>query len=260
MADEVHLSERELGELARLADGTLPERRRAEVQARVDASPQLRALVEEQRRALALVRGAGGEAPVGLRARLADARRAAAPRMRRWRVGLAAGAAVAATATALALVLTLPGNLPGGPTVVQAAQLANRPPQAPAPAQDPANGSLLRAAVQGVPFPNWEYSFRWAAAGQRTDRLHGRRVTTVFYRRGPLRVAYSIIGGDYVGPPVATTPVIVGDTVFRYFRAGGRTIVTWKREDHTCVLTARDVPVDVMVALASWSGSGNVPF
>src|SRR5205823_14521032 len=133
-----------------------------------------------------------------------------------------------------------PGNVPGGPTVVQAAQLASRPPQAPAH-HDPANRSLLQASVEGVPFPNWEYSLRWLAVGQRSDRLHGRRVTTVYYTRGPLRVADSIIAGDFVGPPVATTPEIRGDTVFRYFRVAGRTIVTWRRSDHTCVLTARGV-------------------
>src|SRR5207247_5861431 len=140
----------------------------------------------------------------------------------------------AATATALALVLTLPGELPGGPTVVQAAQLASRPPQGPAPPHNPANRSLLQASVAGVPFPNWEYSLRWPAVGQRTDRLHGRRVSTVYYTRGPLRVAYSIIAGDFVGPPVATTPEIHGDTVFRYFRLPGRPSVTWRRHAHHC--------------------------
>ena len=128
------------------------------------------------------------------------------------------------------------------------------------PSHDPANRSLLRASVSGVPFPNWEYSLRWPAVGQRTDRLHGQRVTTIYYTRGRLRVAYSIIGGKYVGPPVATTPVIRGAEVFRYFRAGGNTIVTWRRADHTCVLTARGVPVNIMVRLAAWSGSGDVPF
>ena len=260
MEHEEQLTDRELAELARLADGSLPARRREAVEARVAASLRLRALVDEQRRALALVRGAGGQAPAGLRSRLQDARGAAAPRARRWRVGVAAGLAAAATATALALVLTLPGNVPGGPTVVQAAQLASRPPQSPAPFQDPANQSLLQASVDGVAFPNWEYSLRWLAVGQRSDRLHGRRVSTVYYARGPLRVAYSIIAGDFVGPPVATTPEIRGETVFRYFRADGRTIVTWRRSDHTCVLTARGVPVETMIGLAAWSGGGNVPF
>src|SRR5207244_5577192 len=65
MEHDEHLSDRELGELARLADGTLRPGRRAAVEARVAASPRLRALAEEQRQAIALVRGAGGEAPAG---------------------------------------------------------------------------------------------------------------------------------------------------------------------------------------------------
>src|SRR5439155_1447659 len=79
------LTKRDRADLARLADGTLPPRRRARVEARVAASPRLQSLLDEQRRALALVRDAGGEVPAGLRARLEAARRAAAPRARRCR-------------------------------------------------------------------------------------------------------------------------------------------------------------------------------
>ena len=63
--EERHIDDRVLADVARLADGTLPPRRRAAVEARVAESPQLRALLDEQRRALTLVRGAGGTAPPG---------------------------------------------------------------------------------------------------------------------------------------------------------------------------------------------------
>jgi hypothetical protein len=254
--NDEQLTERERADLARLADGTLPARRRAELEARVAASPHLRAGLEAQRRAVALVRGAGGEAPAGLRARLQDARRAAAPRARRWRIGLGAGLAAAATGTALALVLTLPGDVPGGPTVVQAAQVASRPPQGPAPRHLSADPSRLNVAVDGIAFPNWDYRLHWPAVGRRTDLIHGRRVTTVYYRRGPRVVGYAIIAGKRVPPPVATSPVIQGHTVYRHFRAGNRTVVTWVRDGHTCVLTGADTPVDVMVRLAAWDGAG----
>jgi hypothetical protein len=47
MSDTVsQLSERELAEFAALADGTLPAERRAEVEARVAASPELQELLE----------------------------------------------------------------------------------------------------------------------------------------------------------------------------------------------------------------------
>ena len=52
------LSEHELAELAALADGTLPADRRAEVEARVAASPELQELLERQRQSLALTAGA----------------------------------------------------------------------------------------------------------------------------------------------------------------------------------------------------------
>ena len=258
--EERHIDHRVLADVARLADGTLPPRRRAAVEARVAESPQLRALLDEQRRALTLVRGAGGTAPPGLRARLESARRAAAPRARRRRIALGGVVAAATTATALALVLTLPGNVPGGPTVVQAAQLGTLPPQAPAPTMDPGNRALLHAAVDGVTFPNWEYRFSWRAVGRRTDRISGRPVTTVYYGRGRLRIAYAIVAGAQVPPPVATGKIIRSHTLLRHFRAGGRTVVTWIRHGHTCVLSARDVPLQAMVGLAAWKDGAGLTF
>jgi hypothetical protein len=256
MSLQDQLSERERADLARLADGSLPPRRRAMVEARVAASPQLRAALDEQRRAVALVQGAGGEMPAGLRTRLEAARRAAAPRARRWRVALGAGLATAAAATALALALTLPGDVPGGPTVVQAAQIAGQPPRGPAPDHLATDPTRLAVAVEGLAFPNWAYRLHWPAIGRRTDRIHGRRVTTVYYRRGSRVIGYAIIAGKRVPPPVATRPVIQGHTVYRHFRAGNRTVVTWVRAGHTCVLAGSGTPVDVMVRLAAWDPAG----
>jgi hypothetical protein len=243
------LTKRERADLARLADGTLPPRRRARVEARVAASPRLQALVDEQRRALALVRNAGGEAPAGLRARVESARRAAAPRARRWRVLVGGGLAAAATATALALVLTLPGDVPAGPSVAQAAQLAQRPPQAPAP---PVQDGRLALAVEGVPFPNWSYRFHWRAVGRRTDTVAGRRIVTVFYAWRGFRVGYAIVPGGRLAPPVAAGRANVSHTLLRRFYAAGSNVVTWVRGGHTCVLTGRGVPTGVMLRLAAW--------
>ena len=61
------LSDDELADLARLADGTLPAERRAEVEARVAASPQLSRIVERQGVALEALRGT---ADIGAPARL----------------------------------------------------------------------------------------------------------------------------------------------------------------------------------------------
>jgi hypothetical protein len=247
--DDERLSGRDRADLARLADGTLPPRRQARVEARVAASPSLGTLLTEQRRALALVRGAAVEAPAGLRARLDAARRAAAPRARRWRVALAGGAAAAATATALALVLTLPGDVGAGPTVAQAAQLAHRPPQFPAPG---VTDGRLALAVDGVAFPNWSYRFRWNAVGRRTDVVAGRRIVTVFYARRHWRLGYAIVAGGRLAPPVAAGRAQVSRTLLRHFYAAGANVVTWVRGGHTCVLTGRGVSTGLMLRLAAW--------
>jgi hypothetical protein len=170
-------------------------------------------------------------------------------------VALGGALALGATATALALVLTLPGDVPGGPTVVEAAQLAAEPPQRPAP---PAVGDHLPLAVGGVPFPNWEYRFHWRAAGQRTDRVRGRPVTTVYYTWRGLRVAYSIVAGRRVPAPVATGPIHRSGTRFLHFKAAGHTVITWVRGGRTCILTARGVPTSTMVTLAAWKDGGTV--
>jgi anti-sigma factor RsiW len=93
-------------ELAALADGSLAPERRAALEARVAASPQLAERLAEQRRAVALARNAAAEveAPAGLRARI-EAQRGArrAPAGRRLVAIGAAGAAVLAVALALAV-------------------------------------------------------------------------------------------------------------------------------------------------------------
>jgi anti-sigma factor RsiW len=57
------LSEQEMAELSALADGSLPAERRAEVEARIAASPELLELVERQRQAVAATSALTGEAP-----------------------------------------------------------------------------------------------------------------------------------------------------------------------------------------------------
>src|SRR5436309_6863129 len=96
-------------DLAALADGSLPVRRRARVEQAVGSSPQLQADLRAERRALAAIRGAAGErAPVALRARL-ELARDPDPRWRlsRLMTATAATAAVAVAAFAAALAVTI---------------------------------------------------------------------------------------------------------------------------------------------------------
>ena len=94
-------------ELAALADGSIEPDRRAELEARIDASPMLVDRLAEQERAVALLRGAGDEvdAPAELRERLDAQRSARTVRTpRRLALGGIAVTAVAAAAIALAVV------------------------------------------------------------------------------------------------------------------------------------------------------------
>src|SRR5689334_23332550 len=94
----------EPAELAAVADGSLPPERRAALEASVAASPALAHRLDEQRRALALVRGAvaGVEAPPGLRARVEATRntRRRAPVAR-----LVLGGAIAAAAVGVGVAV-----------------------------------------------------------------------------------------------------------------------------------------------------------
>src|SRR5690349_13564335 len=115
------LTDEQLADLARLADGTLPAHRREEVEAQIAASPQLSALADRQQHALLALRATTDTgAPARLRAQVERAHDKGRSRdARRFRVG---GSIVAVAAAALlALVLVLPGAVSGGPSVATAA-------------------------------------------------------------------------------------------------------------------------------------------
>jgi anti-sigma factor RsiW len=94
-------------ELAALADGSLAQDRRVELEAEVAASPTIAARLAEQQRAVALVRNAGAdvEAPAGLRARIEAKRRARRTPTSRRLVLTAAAATAAAVAAGVALTV-----------------------------------------------------------------------------------------------------------------------------------------------------------
>ena len=96
----------ELVELAALADGSVSSERRAELEAQVEASPELAERLREQQRALALLQSAAEqvEAPSGLRARIDAQRR---PRRSQPRRLALAGVVAAATVAAVVGVAVL---------------------------------------------------------------------------------------------------------------------------------------------------------
>lgn len=287
-------SEPEIGastaaELAALADGSLDAAQREHALERAAASPQLDAMLDEQRHAVALLSAAAEvKAPDALHARvqqLVDERpsRLRLPRLGRKtdaadadRVGASGarhgrrrparlafmGAAALVVVGALVVGLTIGSSGGASQSVAEYIALGTRPATAGPPAKSPGVPHLA-VRVDGVAFPYWEDQFGWKASGVRSDRLAGRAVTTVFYRdhRGG-RVAYSIVAGS--PPPIAGLSSTTGTAVWRdgvrYWvqTVHGRPTVVWMRSGHRCILSGHGVSALELVALASWSGEGHL--
>ena len=242
--------------LAALADGSLSSRRAERLRRRVDRSPRLAAELEAQRHAVSAVRALDDEPSARLRASVERERARHRPLPRRS-LSLAAAAVATAALTAVALVV-LPAGA-GDPTVLQAATLAQRPARAAAPPPLPGRPALLDQRAEGLAFPDWEAKFRWRATGARVDELEGRRATTVFYEnpRG-VRIGYTIVAGDPLAAPAGARAAVREGVRLRSVERGGRIVVTWLRDGHTCVLSGEGVPRDVLLDLAGWRAKGAI--
>ena len=264
------LTDEQLADLARLADGTLPPERQAEVEARVAASPQLSQMLARQAAAIAAMRSTAEiGAPAGLRAeierrrgspRVADRRRGSVRGTERRRFPARLPVLAAAAAMALVLIVVVPGVFQGGPSVADAATLATKPPTQPPPRGIPGTPQLLAEKVDGVPFPNYEAKFGWRPAGARTDKPSDRRATTVYYEKAGRVLAYTIVAGDSLDPPSDGRSTKRAGVEYRTFTQDGRTVVTWERGGHTCVLSAKAARPAELIALADWRGKGAIPF
>jgi anti-sigma factor RsiW len=249
--DEPQYSPAELADISALADGSLDPARGAAVQSRIDGDPKLRELFERERLAARILAQARtrDRASDQLRAKLERDRQARRRPARRPAFVAAAGVAIAAAAAVLVLVLG-GSQAPGAPSVSQAAQLALLGPSRPAPAPNPSNpGTQLSESVGSVHFPNYASRLGARAVGERLDVVSQRRAVTVYYAHGSRRIAYTIVGG----PPLARPSGQAAAPGFIAFHAGQRTVVTWRRGGHTCVLSASGVPLHELVALASWA-------
>jgi anti-sigma factor RsiW len=247
----------ELAELSALADGSLDPARREQVRARIAASPELNALYERERAVVAMLHEARSRdrAPAALRERIdrAASQRARARRAA-WRpspVNRLLAGLVATAAVVVALVLVLPAGTPGSPSVSQAAALATRAATAPGPGVDADHPTKLGTNVQNLYVPNWAEQNGYQAVGERSDRINGRPATTVFYAKNGVRVAYTIVGAPALKVPLQGTR----RGHYLSLMLGGREVVTWRDDNHTCVLSAvgSSVPANVLVALAAQS-------
>jgi len=243
--------------LASLADGSLHGYERAELEARLASSPPLRAALERQRAAAALLREVDLAAPAELRVRVEQARASARPKpRRRWLIG--APIAAAAAAAALFAAVLLPSGSTS-PTVPEVASLYQGAPTASVDV-DPSNTKLLAAHVEGVAFPNWKGEFGWRSTGTRTDRLDDRTARTVFYEQAGKRLAYTIVSGDGIRAPSGSRHTRLNGVNLHSFDSGHRHVVTWWRDGRTCVLSGSDVDEHELLTLASWKGDGAVSF
>jgi anti-sigma factor RsiW len=251
------LSERDMADLCALADGTLPAERRAEVEARVAASPELRVIVERQRRSLAATQMLADEpVPLWLSQTVAEQARPRARvkrSRRRLALSLSAAGALAAVVAAI-LILNLSGG-PTGPSVADAAQLAVKPPSGPAPAVV-AGGRELEAVVQGLPFPNFARPFGWHAVGVRYGRVGSRPATVVYYAKAGHEVAYVIVGGAALRPSAGGQQTTLAGVRFQTLPLQGRLAVTWQRGGHTCVMIGSATRAELL-KLASWRWKGS---
>lgn len=250
------LDEKLRRELAAFADGLLPDARRRALEARLAASPELRARLEEQRAAIAAVTS-DDPAPARLRRRIDVAR--VRRRQRTRRLALLPAAAVSA-GLVLLLVLVLPGGGSERPSVAEAAALSARPATDPPPARYDGSMALLNLEVQGLHYPNWQRRFGWKATGARADQIGGRGTRTVFYQRRGRHIGYTIVSGPALPSPQRARGVTRAGTLLHTFNVHGRTVVTWRRKGHTCVLAGAGTRAADLLALGAWRAGGAVPY
>jgi hypothetical protein len=250
--NQAEMSRRDLADLAMLADGSLPPDRRAEVEARIAAAPDGPALLEKELSAVTALRAtAQVRAPMALRERIVADRARAGRAPGRRRVVFGGGLAGALAVLALALALILPGGTPGSPSIGQAASLALRGPSAPPPPPGRASHKIrLARDVDEVYFPNWA-GIGWKATGERVDRLGGHFLDTIYYRGYGKHIAYTIVGGSALAQPHGAALTVRNSTQLRSLGLGKRTIVTWRRGGHTCILSGAHVPDNTLLGLAS---------
>jgi hypothetical protein len=168
-------------------------------------------------------------------------------------VRLGTVAAVAAVAL-VALVVALTGT--GGSTLLSPGRAyaltqgaAGMP--APSPGTHP---ETLSATVEDIAFPNWEAHFGWRSAGERTERVGTRSVTTVFYEGyGGRRIGYAIVAGRPAPRISGGVVEQVGETSYRVMSVNGGRFVTWVRDGRLCVIGGPHISAGALLALARWS-------
>jgi anti-sigma factor RsiW len=243
------LSEDELADLCALADGTIPPDRRAAVEARVAASPELQELLERQRRSVAATGSLASEPVPATLEGVVDRRRGARARRPHGLLARVATAGGVAAVVAVVAAVVFTGG-PGSPTVAEAARFAASAP-AGAPPRPAGDGTALAVDVEGVVFPDLLRAYGWHAVGVHRGEIDGRNATVVLYERDGRRIAYAVVAGEGLPRPAGAEGTTRDGVLYQAMRVDGRLVVTWRRLGHTCVLIG-DAPRDELLTVASY--------
>ena len=231
--------------ITRLADGSASDAERAQLEAAVARSPQLAAELAEQREAVSRLAAIDVAAPHELHARVRTIE--SRPARRRPRTTRRAALIALATIVIVLVALARPAGHPGVGDVIAVALASSE--QSP-PGLNPSDHAVLNVAIDKATFPNWGYR-GLQTTGSRLDTLGGQSVETVYYAaRSRERVGYSIVGGSAL--PIKGARLALTRDGVRYWviRDGRASVISWRREGHTCVLASRQAPVSALLALA----------
>jgi hypothetical protein len=212
-------------ELLRLADGGLAPARRADVEARVAASPRASEMLAAQRRSLAATRAFSPPVPAPARA---------APRR---------GLVLAFAAVALLVVVGVFAFSRGGGPLDDAVALAAEP------ATEPVSH---HRSFEGVTFPDWGHEFGWHASGARRDEAGGRAADTVYYGHMGHRIGYTVLAGESVGLPSRGKRIVRNGLAIQLFHEDGKSVAVFERNGRTCVLAGKVLADETLIKLAAW--------
>ncbi len=228
---------------------------------------------DEQRSTAALVRSIDISAPPSLHDSVRELAQAAqsAPSRSRFRPSsgsrqasgarlrpsaLLIGALASAAGFIAVLILALGSSTPAAPTVLQASTLGLRPATIGAPEENPHAPGQLAISTEGIAYPYWDRRFGWQTAGVRSDQLGGHMVTTVFYANASgQRIGYSIVNGHPLAIPAGERPAVWHGVRFDVLHPDGATVVTWRRDGHTCILVGSKVSAKTLLTLANWQAT-----
>jgi anti-sigma factor RsiW len=232
--------------LTRLADGSATDAERAELEAAAMRSPELAAELAEQRTAVSLLAALELSAPPRLHERV-QALEPVPARRRRARMTPRLAIVAIAVVAVVAVALSRPVGHANVRGVIALALAAGE--QVP-PAVSPRDHAVLDVAIDRTAFPNWKY-LGWRTTGDRLDNVGGQQVETVYYQTaGDERVGYSIVGGATVPLGKAQLALRRRGVSYWVLPHGGATVVSWRRDGHTCVLASREASARTLISLA----------